>query len=263
MIIVKIGGGENINISGVIADLAKLDEKFIVVHGANALRDELAQKLNYEKKILTSVSGYQSVYSDDEALDSMMMAYSGLRNKRIVEEFQKNGVNAVGITGLDGKTIQGKRNKGIRVRENGKLKMLRDFSGKPKSVNTDLINLLLDNNYTPVLTMPIIDETGYAINSENDDVVAVLQKELKAGKVIQLIEATGFLENSKDDSSVIHKITKAELEAKEQQVEGRMKRKVLALRNLFESSDTTVYISDGRTEHPIEDALNGKGTVIE
>jgi acetylglutamate/LysW-gamma-L-alpha-aminoadipate kinase len=48
----------------------------------------------------------------------------------------------------------------------------------------------------------------------------------------------------------------------EEKVEGRMKRKILALRKLFEAGDTTVIISDGRTEHPILDALNGKGTTI-
>ena len=48
----------------------------------------------------------------------------------------------------------------------------------------------------------------------------------------------------------------------EQKVDGRMKRKILALRKLFEAGDTTVILSDGRTENPINDALNGKGTTI-
>jgi acetylglutamate/LysW-gamma-L-alpha-aminoadipate kinase len=63
-------------------------------------------------------------------------------------------------------------NKGIRVRENGKTLIKRDLSGKPRSVNTSLLTLLLDNGYCPVLTIPIVDENGFAINSENDDIVA-------------------------------------------------------------------------------------------
>jgi acetylglutamate/LysW-gamma-L-alpha-aminoadipate kinase len=54
-----------------------------------------------------------------------------------------------------------------------------------------------------------------------------------------------------------------ELEARETEVDGRMKRKILAVRRLFEGGVTRVVIADGRTEHPIADALSGKGTVIE
>ena len=262
MIIVKIGGGEKINIEGIIADLAAIDEQYLIVHGANALRDKLAEDLGQPKQVLTSVKGYSSVYSDDKLLDVMMMAYAGLRNKRIVELCQRSGINAVGLTGLDGKMVRGKRNQGIRVYQGKKLKIVRDFSGKPQSVNTSLLYLLLDNGYVPVLTVPIIDEHNVAINTENDDVVRVLQQALKADTVINLIEAPGFLENKEDAGSLIESIPAAELEAREQQVEGRMKRKMLAVKKLFEQGATRVIISDGRTDHPVSDALAGRGTVI-
>lgn len=263
MIIVKIGGGSSINIPGVIEDLAGLDGRFVIVHGANALRDKLAEDLDQPKQVLTSVKGYTSVYSDEKLLDVMMMAYAGLRNKRIVELCQQNGINAVGLTGLDGKAVQGARNKGIRVYQGKKLKIIRDFSGKPRSVNAPLLHLLLENGYVPVLTVPIIDEFNTAINTENDDVVRVLQQALQAHTVINLIEAPGFMAYPDDAESLIKTIRAAELEAREQQVEGRMKRKVLAIRKLFEHGASKVVIADGRSEHPIHDALAGKGTVIE
>ncbi len=263
MIIVKIGGGKKIHIEGIIADLAGVDEPFVIVHGANALRDKLAEDLGQPKQVLTSVKGYTSVYSDEKLLDVMMMAYAGLRNKRIVELCQRHGINAVGLSGLDGKMVQGKRNKGIRVYQGKKLKIVRDFSGKPQSVNASLLQLLLDNGYIPVLTVPIIDEKNTAINTENDDVVRVLQKALSADTVINLIEAPGFLASKDDDSTLIENIPASDLEAREQQVEGRMKRKMLALRKLFEQGASRIIISDGRTDHPVTDALAGKGTVIE
>ena len=263
MLLIKIGGGQELNLAGIIKDLATLDEKFIIVHGANALRDDLAKKLGIEKKVVTSLSGYDSVFSDENTIDLAMMAYAGLKNKRIVELLQQNGVNAVGLSGLDGKVIQGKRNSGIKVREGGKTLLLRDFSGKPKTINKQLLDLLLDNGYTPVLSVPLIDENNFAINSENDDIIALLQNEFKAEKIISLIEAPGFLLDKNDPSSLVSNISKAELEAMEQKVDGRMKRKILALRKLFESGETTVILSDGRTENPIKDALNGKGTTIQ
>ncbi|AFN73406.1 acetylglutamate kinase [Melioribacter roseus P3M-2] len=262
MLLIKIGGGADINIKGIIEDLAKLDEKFIILHGANALRDQIGEKIGYKKRVVTSVSGYDSVFSAEETIDLMMMTYAGLRNKRIVELCHQNGINAVGLSGLDGKVVEAKRNSGIRVRENGKTLLLRDFSGKPKSINKHLLDLLLDNGYTPVLSVPLIDENNFAVNSENDDILALLQKEFNADKIISLIEAPGFLLDKNDPDSLVNNISRNELEAMEQKVEGRMKRKILALRKLFEGSPTTVIISDGRTAHPVDDALNGKGTTI-
>lgn len=262
MTIIKIGGGASLNLQAIISDLVNLNDDFIIVHGANALRDEVAKKLGYEKQVLVSASGYSSVFSDEEALDIMMMSYAGLRNKRIVEMCQQTGINAVGLTGVDGKVIEGRRNKGIRIKENGKLRIVRDFSGKPKNINVDLLKLLISNGYVPVLTVPIIDENNFAISSENDDIVALLKSSLGAERVIQLIEAPGFLDDANDPNSVVKSISKAELEKREAQVDGRMKRKMKALIKLFESGDTSVYICDGRIENPITNALNGGGTII-
>ena len=181
----------------------------------------------------------------------------------IVALCQQHGINAVGLSGLDGRLIEGKRNRGIRVRENGKTLIKRDFSGKPVSVNHELLRLLLDRGYAPVLCIPIIDEQHHAINSENDDIVNVLQESLHAKCILNLIEAPGFLDDPADPESVVSRMTPAEVAAREQCVSGRIKRKMLALRRLTESSSVRVVIGDGRSERPIFDALEGKGTVIE
>lgn len=262
MIIIKIGGGKTINLKGVVQDLPDLGEPFIIVHGANAVRDDIAAKMGHPTRTVTSVSGYSSVLSDANAIDVIMMAYAGLQNKRLVELCQQHGINAVGLSGIDGQLVRGERNKGIRVRQNGKTIMMRDYSGKPRRVNKELIALLLDNGYVPVICIPIIDENETAINTENDDIVSLLQEELQAGTIIQLIEAPGFLDDVKNTTSLVKHISRAELESREAQVEGRMKRKMLALKRLAVTG-ARLLISDGRVEHPIRDALNGKGTTIQ
>ena len=262
MMLIKIGGGEGIDLDATIADLATLEQPFVIVHGANVLRDQLATRLGQEKTVLTSVSGYNSVFSDQAALEVIMMSYSGLRNKQIVERCQRSGINAVGLSGLDGRIVQGERNKGIRVRENGKTLIKRDLSGKPRSINATLLGLLLENGYCPVLTIPIADENGFAINSENDDIVALLAKALGIDTVLQLIEAPGFLDNADDESSLVSRMTAAELQAREAQVEGRIKRKLLALTRLCQGGKTRVIIADGRGANPVLNALDGAGTHI-
>lgn len=262
LLILKIGGGAGINLAGIAADLARWSGPAVVVHGANAARDRLAAQLGMEKRVLTSVSGYSSVYSDDAAIALLMLAYAGLQNKRIVELLQRHGRNAIGLTGLDGRLISGRRNQGIRVREAGKTLLVRDRSGKPCTVNRAFLILMLDQGYTPVLTVPLVDEDGCAINAENDDVVALLQETLGAGQVVQLIEAPGLLADPDDPTSVQPRLTTAELGALEERVTGRFKRKLHALRRTVAAGSPRVILADGRGEHPLADALAEKGTVI-
>jgi acetylglutamate/LysW-gamma-L-alpha-aminoadipate kinase len=263
MLILKIGGGREINIDGVAADVAAVQGPVLIVHGANAWRDELAGKLGIEKRVITSASGYDSVFSDESAIDLLMMAYAGLRNKRIVEAMLRRDVRAIGLSGLDGCIVRARRNPGIRSLENGKVLIRRDFSGKPKEVNETLLRMLLDGGYVPVLTMPLADEKGAAVNSENDDVVAVLHAALHATTIVQLIEAPGLLRSADEPGSMVSSLTPSELSRWEESSSGRIKRKLHAISKVFASGPARLVIADGRTEHPLADALQGKGTVIE
>ncbi|MXV95372.1 MAG: [LysW]-aminoadipate kinase [Gemmatimonadetes bacterium] len=262
MLLIKIGGGASINLPGIARDIKGLEDRIVIVHGANALRDSLARRLGVEKRMLTSVSGISSVYSDEEMIDVMLMAYSGLRNKRLVELLHQNGVNAIGLSGLDGAMVRGTRNKGIRVREGGKTLIKRDLSGKPVAVNRKLLGLLLENDFTPVITAPIIDERNAAINSENDDVVTQLAHALSPDWVIQLIEAPGLLRDPDDPTSVVPTIAPDEVARWEDQKSSRMTRKMKAICRVVRPGVTRVLIADGRTASPIANAMAGHGTVV-
>jgi acetylglutamate/LysW-gamma-L-alpha-aminoadipate kinase len=262
-IIVKIGGGADINIAAIAADLASMPEPVILVHGANALRKSLAHALGRPVKLLTSASGQTSVHSDDDAIEVMMLAYSGLQNKRLVEQLQLRGRNAIGLSGLDGRVVTGRRNRGVRVQEGDRAFMVRDRSGKAASVNAPLLSMLLSSGYTPVITMPIADETGAAINSENDDVVAVMADAMSAETVVQLIEAPGLLRDPHNEHSLAPRVSLEGLQAWEALAEGRFRRKLRPLCRVVESNPARrVIVADGRIERPITRALAGEGTVI-
>ena len=92
------------------------------------------------------------------------MVYCGKQNKGLVERFQRLGVNAVGLSGLDGRIFEGKHKDKVRSVENGKVRVLRgDHTGTVERVNTELLTLLLDNGYLPVLTPPGSSFEGVAI----------------------------------------------------------------------------------------------------
>jgi acetylglutamate/LysW-gamma-L-alpha-aminoadipate kinase len=259
--IVKIGGGDDLNLPGIVRGLKSIAEPMIIVHGANGVRDRLADMLGQQKKILTSVSGYPSVYSDEAAIDLLMMSYAGLRNKRLVELCQQNGLNAVGLTGLDGGIIRARRNQGIRVEENGRRRLVRDLSGKPMSIDRGLLDILLDRDFVPVLTVPLIDESGCAVNSENDEIVRLLQQTFQAGTVLQFIGAPGLLRSATDPTSLISRLDAQGCADLEAGLEGRILRKLRALHKLLDGSEVRVFIGDGRGPDPVNELLNGGGTV--
>ena len=261
-IIIKVGGGADINIDGIINDVSQEVNPVIFVLGANYLRKEIARKLNLSVTRITSVSGYESVFSDSSAMDLIMMTYAGLARNRFVEKCQMYGINAIGRSGMDGRMIIADRNKGIRVRERGKTLIKRDFSGKPSKVNGRLLRTMLVQGYTPVFTIPVVDSSGKALNADNDNIVKILHREVRATRIFQFIEAPGLLADYSDECSVVSNLSITELQQFEENVKGRMKRKLLAIRQLFEQAPTNLIIADGRTEHPYFDAQAGKGTII-
>ncbi len=146
MILVKAGGGASLNWEGIALDLAELHQSvpLILVHGANALRNEIAGRLGIALRTVVSPSGVTSVYTDREALDVFLMAYAGLANKRIVALLQRHGLQAVGLSGVDGRLWEAKAKKDLLVKDNGRTKLLRNnLTGRVERINTGLLGLLL------------------------------------------------------------------------------------------------------------------------
>jgi acetylglutamate/LysW-gamma-L-alpha-aminoadipate kinase len=265
MIIVKVGGGKNINLDFVCEDFAFLikKERAILVHGGHDKRDEIAKKLGHPIKTITSPSGITSVYTDEKTMEIFLMAYPGLTNKKIVAKLQGLGVNAVGLCGVDGGLWQGKRKEAIFAKEGKKIKLIRDdLSGKVEKINTKLLEILLKENFVPVVCPPAITYRGEIINVDSDPVVVQMAKELKAEKVIFLFEAPGLLRDEKDEKSLISHIPKEKIEEYLKYAKGRMKRKILAAKEAIEGGVKEIYFGDGRIKNPITLVLQGKGTLI-
>ncbi len=265
MILVKAGGGDAVNWAGLAADIAEVrrTEPVIVVHGAHALRDALAARLGVPVKKVVSPSGVSSVYTDEEALEVFLMAYPGLANKRIVAEFGRAGVNAVGLCGVDGRLWQAKAKKDLLVRENGKTKLVRNnLTGRVEHVNAGLVRLLIEGGYVPVLTAPAISEEGEIVNTDNDGAAAVLAEEMKIERLVFLFEAPGLLKDPARPETLIRRIPRGAVDEFMGFAEDRMKKKLLGVKRAFEGGAKEIFFGDGRGEHPLRDALAGTGTVI-
>lgn len=265
MIIVRLGGGEKINLDYVCQDFALLvkKEKAILIHGANFKRNEIAQKLGNPTKTVTMASGLPSVYTDERGIEIFLMTYPGLMNKKIVAKLQALKVNAVGLCGIDGKIWEGERKDKILIIENGKQKILSgNFGGKVKKINSKLINLLLKEGFIPVISSPALSNEGEIINVDNDLATAKMVEEMKIKKIIFLLDQPGLLKDPKDSLSIISKIKKEEIEKYFEFAQGRMKKKILAIKMMIEAGAEKIYIGDGRIKNPIQKVLKGRGTII-
>src|SRR4051812_11884411 len=142
MYMVKMGGAAGIDEEAVCADLAALwrdGERLVLMHGGSAETNRLAETLGHPPAFVTSVSGQQSRRTDRRTLEIFIMATAAI-NRRLVARLQAQGVQAVGLSGLDGRLIGARRKAAIRVIENGRERVIRDdWTGTPETVNTALL----------------------------------------------------------------------------------------------------------------------------
>jgi acetylglutamate/LysW-gamma-L-alpha-aminoadipate kinase len=266
MLVVKLGGGAGIDYESVCADfssIVKAGHPAVLVHGGSHETNLLSTRLGKPPRMVTSASGYESRYTDRDTLAIFEMVYCGKINKGIVERLQRQGVNAVGLSGIDGRVWQGTRKSAITVIENGKKKVLRDdHTGKVEKVNLELIHLLLQNNYTPVLTPPAISYEGEAINVDGDRAAAMLAAALQVEKLVILSNTPGLLRNLADESSLIPEVRLSDMEQYIGYAQGRMKKKMLGAIEALQEGVKQVILADARVEKPITAALKGIGTVI-
>lgn len=268
MLVVKLGGSAGIDNGPTLDDLAAIaaSERVVFIHGANAIMDEWTEQRGLEIRQVTSSSGQISRYTDAETMDVMLAVYTGLANKRLVEALQARGVNAVGLSALDGRIATGRRKDVLRYVEDGKPKVLRgDYAGSIDNVDTSLLDLLLDNGYLPVLTPPALSDKGEAINVDGDKLSLRVAIALKADALVILSNTAGLLGDVNDPSSLIREIDIADdasLTAAMEAAGGRMKKKVQAGVDAVTAGIGKVVFADARVGRPISNALAGEGTVV-
>lgn len=266
ILVVKLGGTEGVDFSAICRDAAALQaqgQALVLVHGGSAEANALGEALGKPPRFITSPSGYTSRYTDRATLEVFIMAVRGKVNGLLVEQLQSLGVNAVGLSGLDGKLLLAQRKDTIRAVENGKQKIIRDdYTGKIEQVNAALLRSLLEQGYTPAVAPLAVSAKGEALNVDADRAAAMIAAALGAQNLIMLTAVPGLMRSFPDESTVIHRLTRVRLDEALECAQGRMKKKVLAAQEALDGGVSQVTIADGRGEQPLMRALAGEGTVI-
>ncbi len=266
IIVVKLGGTEGVDFGAACRDTAALlglGRRLVLVHGGSAEANALGESLGRPPRFLTSPSGYTSRYTDRRTLEIFMMAVNGKVNSLLVEGLQALGVNALGLSGLDGRLLVAARKATVQAIEDGKRKIIRDdYTGKIEQVNAALLHSLLENGYTPVIAPLAVSPAGEALNVDADRAAAMVAAALGASSLILLTAAPGLMRNFPDENSLIASLPRQQLPQALEYAQGRMKKKVLGAEEALQGGVKRVIIADGRVASPISAALDGRGTVI-
>jgi acetylglutamate/LysW-gamma-L-alpha-aminoadipate kinase len=267
MIVVKVGGGTSLGIDAIVDDIVSLRARgteLLLVHGGAQTTNAVAEALGHPPQFVTSESGHVSRRTDRRALEIFEMVYCGHLNKMWVEKLQTRGINAVGLSGLDGRIFEGTRKDTLRIRVDGRRMVLRDdWTGTVDRVNTALLQLLIDSSFFPVLTPPGASTAGEAINVDGDRAAAMVAGAFKSEALVILTDAPGLLRAFPDESTLISDIPRMQADRFMQFAEGRMKKKVMGAVEAIGEGVGKVIFADGRVAEPITRALAGAGTHIQ
>ncbi|MFB6078421.1 MAG: acetylglutamate/acetylaminoadipate kinase [Halarchaeum sp.] len=287
-VVVKVGGAKAVDPAGALADVAALTggersstenesgdeprteggEDVVVVHGGSTAVDDLLERLGIDPEYVETPSGVVGRFTDEETMDAFKMAMAGQVNTDLVAGLQNEGVDAVGLSGVDGGLLKGPRKSAVRVVEDGKKKIRRgDHSGTIEDVNADLLERLLDGGYTPTVSVPMLgvesDGSYTPVNSDADRSAAAVAGALGADLVL-LTDTRGVYRDPEDPETLIERVsTPDEYEELQSAAEGFMTRKVMAAEEALRGGAPSVVVADANAENPIRAALAGEGTTVE
>jgi|SRR5579883_1167143 acetylglutamate/LysW-gamma-L-alpha-aminoadipate kinase len=256
MIVIKIGGSV---VDGLhqtaLADFKSLSDKgkLVFVHGGGKEVTNTANKMGKEQKFVVSPGGVRSRYTDKETAEIYTMVMSGKINKVIVGMLVRNGVRAVGLTGIDGATMKAERKKKLIVINDKGRKMAIDggYTGKISSVDPSLINTMLDSGYVPVISPIALSEEFDFLNVDGDRAAAYVASALKADKVVFITNVNGLILNNK----LVDRMTVEQARDALPKIGFGMEKKVLACTEAIDMGVNEAIIASGQVENPVSSAI--------
>ncbi|WP_152039544.1 acetylglutamate/acetylaminoadipate kinase [Salinigranum salinum] len=264
--VVKIGGARAVNPEGALADIASLvaaGDDVVVVHGGSTKVDETLERMGIEPTYVDTPEGVTGRFTDAETMEVFTMAMSGV-NTDLVAGLRAQGVDALGLSGVDGGLLTGPRKSAVRVLEDGKKKIKRgEHSGRIDAVDTALLELLLSNGYTPVTGPPMLGDDGTPVNTDADRAAAAVAGALDATLVL-LTDVEGVYADPDDAATLISRVeTAEEWAALEAAAEGFMGKKVMAAEEALDGGAGEVIVASANADRPVTSALDGGGTHIQ
>ena len=236
-----------------------------VIHGGGKQLTELAAKLGV---VQTVIEGRR--VTDDDTLDLAMMIFRGKINTEILSALRHRGIDAVGLSGIDGGVIKAERRPPTDVvnRKTGETEVI-DYGhvGDVVEVDTRLLTLLLESDYMPVISSLAADDEGKVYNINADTIASVIAERLGAEKLILLSDVNGIYLDPNDESTKIVRLTSREARQliSDGRATGGMIPKLESLISLLEKGVKSAHVIGGSNRNSLLAEVftdEGTGTMI-
>ena len=201
--VIKASGavfGDEASTRGLIEQVAILHQvgiKTVLVHGGGPQLDALQKTLGLETKM---IDGRR--VTDQKSIDVTAMALNGLINTRILAICRALDIEAVGLSGVDAGLIRAHKRAPVFIAGSSET-VDYGFVGDIDSVNTAVLEKLLESGLMPVVSPLSADSHGTLLNINADTVAAAIGGALSAEKLVLCTGAHGILEDVDDPSSVV------------------------------------------------------------
>ncbi len=265
LIVLKAGGSllERGLSQELASDIQKVSvlNKIVLVHGGGIEVTEMAKKLGKEQRFIISPDGFRSRYTDQETVEIYTMVMAGKLSKQLVRMLASKGVRAVGLSGLDGSLLRAERKKRLVIINERGRKMAIDggYTGRIIGVNTELLRLLIDSKYVPVISPVAIGDEYESLNVDGDRTAANVAAALRADLLVLLTDVEGLL----IDGKRIPKITVGQAKEMIPRIGPGMITKLQAAIDAIEQGVGEVVITSGGVQNAVSSALaHQNGTVI-
>ncbi|MCA1631042.1 MAG: acetylglutamate kinase [Acidobacteria bacterium] len=259
-------GAENLlSLAEELALLHQVGIRVCVVHGGGKQLSDLALQMGVEQTI---IDGRR--VTDDATLDMAKMLFAGKINTDILAALRQCGAHAVGLSGVDGNIIHAERRppKEIVNRETGESESV-DFGhvGDILEIDDRLLQVLLDQDYLPVVSSLGADSEGRVFNINADTIAAEIAVRLKAEKLILLSDVDGIYLRRGEPDSKLSRLTVADIErlVSEGVATGGMIPKLQAIADLLRRGVRSAHIIDGGARNALLSEVftdEGTGTMI-
>ena len=265
-LVVKIGGTSGVESERVLEDisnLSRLGGEIVIVHGGSDAANNLGHALGHPPRKMFSKQGVESRYTDQRSMEIVTMALNGKVKPELVNQLLSRNVNAVGLCAADANMVLAVRKAQLKAKIGGRLQLVRDdCSGRITSVDTRFLTSILSLGVTPVLSPPARDPNFGPVNVDADRLAAKVAVALGAERLVFVSDVAGLLRDATDPLSVIGNVGLEEIDWAMALAKGRMKQKIMAVKDALAGGVPFVHIANGRADAPITNAVDGDGTLF-
>jgi len=219
--------------------------KPVIVHGGGS---EISEEMKKRNKTPQFINGLR--VTDEETMEIIEMVLTGKINTRLVAEINLpisegpgNGVKGIGLSGEDAQLLTVKKH---QISELG-------LVGEVENINPEILMILLEKNYIPVIATVGVDKEGVRYNINADTVAAQIAISLQAEKLIFLTDVDGIFKDSSNPSTIISSlnINKTKELIESGCVQKGMIPKVEAAIQALQGGVKKIHLLNGKSPHSI------------